>query len=151
MPNPHPPHNTDYRAYTSKPNHQRMAVEAWNRLSHKRKREGKNLNRGEMRLRDAVQRTGLRVVEFEHEIPTDPPAWIDVLVEEKGRPWYIDCDPYFQPRSLEERKQRILERKQTWAKEHGITLTLVRGTAIEMQAILELERLRQRGRRNNGT
>ncbi len=62
----------------------------------------------------------------------------------------MDSNPsYGGLRGLEVRKQRILKTKQMWAKKVGIELILLSGSVVEMQATLELERLKRRGRRAN--
>jgi hypothetical protein len=130
----------------SDPAHQRAAAEVHNRQVHNRKRAGgAALSRKESNLRQAIAKVGLKVLEYEHEIPTDPPAWIDALVESNGRQWYLDCSPFYgNRRPLEERKKAILRRKQAYAKQQDIPLILLDGTVVEMQAILELERLKRR-------
>jgi hypothetical protein len=139
----------DYREKNADPIHQRRAAEVHNRMVHDIKRDGgPALSRKEQNLRSAIEKVGLRVLAYEHEIPTDPPAWIDALVEADGRPWYVDCSPFYgNRRPLEERKKAILRRKQEYAKDQGIPLVLLTGTIIEMQAVLELERLKQKGKK----
>lgn len=138
----------DYREYNRNPDHQRQAVYVHNRMVHDIKRQGgEALTRKEQNLRDAVAKVGMNVLEYEHELPTDPPVWIDALVEIDGRQWYIDASPFYpRKRALEERKKDILRRKQTYAEQNGIPLVLLEGSAIEMQAVLELERLKRKGR-----
>lgn len=130
------------------PLHQRLAVTTQHRKVHDKKRvDPLALTRKESNLRQALKRMAIKPIEYEHELPTDPPAWIDALVRVDGQLWYIDCSPFYPGRRpLEERKKAILRRKQLYAKKYGTPFVLVAGSVIEMIGTLEIERFRQKAR-----
>jgi hypothetical protein len=105
------------------------------RALHKVKK--KYPSRSEAQLGQAIEKSGLRVIEFEYEVQEDDGlwcAWFDVAVHYKGKMCFIDLD--LSTRNTMSRRRA--EIKQDYCDRHGIPLLLVKpGSVMEMLAQIE--------------